>query len=254
MHVEFRDVSFDYGRKRALTGIDWSFGGGVTGLLGPNGAGKSTLLSLLVTITSPASGSVRIGGCDLSDSDGKARARTLLGFVPQRFTLVPEMRVRDTVAYAGWVNGLADAQCDAAADAALALAGLVEKSRSRVRALSGGQRQRLGIACALAHRPAVLVLDEPTVGLDPGQRLRVRKLIAELGTERTVIISSHLLEDISQLCQQVGVLADGRLVFHGSVDELTQLIDTMSSGAEEQLGTAFERAYDSLIARLQGGE
>lgn len=253
MNIEFDGVSFSYRRKRALDEVSWSFGGGVTGLLGPNGAGKTTLLSLLVTLAKPRSGTVRVGGHDLASAAGRAGARAMLGFVPQRFGVAPEMRVRATVAYAGWVNGLPDRDCDEAAEAALRQAGLAEKAGARVRSLSGGQRQRLGIAAGLVHDPRVLVLDEPTAGLDPGQRLRVRELIAGLGAERTVVISSHLLEDISQLCDRVGVLARGRLVFDGSVTELTELINE-SSGQSEGLGSAFERAYDKLVADLEGAE
>lgn len=194
---------------------------------------------------------MRVGEHDLGTVAGRAGARKVLGFVPQRFSVAPEMRVRATVAYAGWVNGLPDRECDEAADVALQQAGLADKARARVRSLSGGQRQRLGIAAGLVHDPHVLVLDEPTAGLAPGQRLRVRELIAALGAERTVVISSHRLEDISQLCDRVGVLANGRLVFDGSVPELTRLIDDSSAGSEG-LGSAFERAYDKLVANLEG--
>lgn len=253
MNIEFDRVSFSYRRKPALRDVSWSFDGGVTGLLGPNGAGKTTLLSLLATLATPKSGSVRIGEHDLSSAAGQAAARPLLGFVPQRFNLAPEMRVHATIAYAGWVNGLPDKACDQAADRALELAGLAEKARARVRSLSGGQRQRLGIAAGLVHDPQVLVLDEPTVGLDPAQRLRVRELIAEIGTQHTVVISSHLLDDISYLCHRVGILAQGKLVFDGAVGELTQLIGA-TSGEAGSLGSSFERAYDQLVANLGDAE
>lgn len=253
VHVAFEQVSFSYGRRPALHEVTWSFATGITGLLGPNGAGKTTLLSLLVTLARPNKGRVRLGEHDLGTGEGRHAARRLLGFVPQRFSLAPEMRVRETVAYAGWVNGLAERECLPAADRALTRMGLDEKRRARVRALSGGQRQRLGIAAALAHDPAVLVLDEPTVGLDPGQRLRVREMVADIGTDRTVVISSHLLEDIAQLCRRVGILAEGRLVFDGDTVELTALIERSDTG-ESTLGSAFERAYDRLVSRLGGSE
>jgi ABC-2 type transport system ATP-binding protein len=251
--VSCEEVSFSYRRRSALREVSWCFGSGVTGLLGPNGAGKTTLLSLLVTLGAPASGQILLGEHDLDTTAGRAAGRRVLGYVPQRFSLASEMRVRDTVSYAGWVNGLPERNCAAAADRALAEVGLTDKSRARVRSLSGGQRQRLGIAAALAHDPELVVLDEPTVGLDPGQRLRVRELIAKIGQDRTVVISSHLLEDISRLCRRVGVLAEGRLVFDGTVGKLTELIDEINVG-ENALGSSFERAYDALLAKLGGEE
>ncbi len=130
------------------------------------------------------------------------------------------MRVADVVAYTAWVNGVPSSECAAAAERAVAAVALTGKRGERVRALSGGQRQRLGIAAGLAHDPDVLVLDEPTVGLDPEQRWRMRDVIAEIGKSRTVVLSSHLLDEVAHLCQRVGVLARGRLVFDGTVRDL----------------------------------
>jgi ABC-2 type transport system ATP-binding protein len=249
VRVIFKQVSFSYRRRRVLTEVDWSIGTGVTGLLGPNGAGKTTLLSLLVTLAVPNSGKIAIGDCDMSTAMGRAAARKYLGFLPQRFSLAPEMKVRDTVAYAAWMNGLAEKVCIPAADRALAAVALSDEASKRVRTLSGGQRQRVGLAAALAHDPAVLVLDEPTVGLDPGQRLRLRQTIADISSERTVIVSSHLLEDISHLCSKVGILAEGKKVFDGTVPELMTLVDDADSGGS-RLGSQFERAYDALVTGL----
>ncbi|WP_447001969.1 ATP-binding cassette domain-containing protein [Saccharothrix isguenensis] len=221
-----------------LSGVDWTIDTGVTGLLGPNGAGKTTLLNLLVGLEKPASGAVRFQG----SSSGT------IGFVPQRFSLVGGMRVVDTVAYAAWVNGVDRRGCADAALRALAAVRLDDLAAARVRTLSGGQRQRLGVAAALAHDPDLLVLDEPTVGLDPAQRMRLREVIADIGRTRTVLLSTHLIEDISHLCQRVGVLAEGRLAFDGTEAELTELVDsTPSSGV---LGSPFERAYHALVAKL----
>lgn len=249
MDVRLEDVSFSYGRTEALRDVTWHFGRGVTGLLGPNGAGKTTLLSLLVTLSRPRSGKIVIAGHDLGTAGGRAAARKMLGFVPQRFSLAAEMRVHDCVAYAGWMHGLPERDCDRAAERSLSEVGLTEFARRRVRGLSGGERQRLGLAAALAHDPAVVLLDEPTVGLDPGQRLRLRERIAAIGRDRTVVISSHLLEDIEHLCDRVGVIADGRLVFDGDIDELEKRI-AQASSESSALGSRFEQAYDSLIADL----
>ncbi|WP_228714344.1 MULTISPECIES: ATP-binding cassette domain-containing protein [Pseudonocardiaceae] len=249
VRVRFDEVSFSYRGRRALRDVTWGFGGGVTGLLGPNGAGKTTLLSLVVTLLRADSGRVYVGDHDLSTGAGRRQARRLLGFVPQRFSLAPEMRVGDTVTYAAWVHGVAERDCPQAAVRALEEVGLIDRREDPVRALSGGQRQRLGLAAALAHDPAVVVLDEPTVGLDPGQRLRLRERVAAVGERRTVLLASHLLEDIEHLCDRVGVLAGGAVVFDGTVAELSGLIDG-AAVPEAAPGSRFERAYDALIAKL----
>lgn len=143
-------------------------------------------------------------------------------------------------------------ECGQAAQRALAEVELADRAGDRVRSLSGGQRQRLGIAAALAHRPQLVVLDEPTSGLDPGQRLRAREIISGLGERYTVVLSTHLIEDIANVCERVAVLAQGRLVFDGTVAELTALVDEADSSSGT-LGSPFERAYESLISSLGDG-
>lgn len=252
MRIEAEGIVFAYRRRRrVLDGLSWSARTGITGLLGPNGAGKSTLLSLLVTLLPLQGGRLSIDGHDLATAAGRARARRVLGFVPQRFSLAGELTVADTVAYAAWVNGLPRRECAEAARRALALVDLAEQADVRTRALSGGQRQRVGIAAALAHEPGVLVLDEPTAGLDPGQRLRVREVIARLGEERTVVLSTHLVEDIAHLCSTVGVMASGRVAFHGTFAELEALIEDVPGGSSH--GSSFERAYERLIEKVGEG-
>jgi ABC-2 type transport system ATP-binding protein len=250
VRIELEDVTFSYrGNKDVLRGVSWVIERGVTGLLGPNGAGKTTLLSLIVTLVRPKAGKILIDKRDVSQGAGREAARRLLGFVPQRFSLAGELTVSDTVSYAAWVNGLSRRECAEAAEKALNLVDLAGLSRRRVRTLSGGERQRVGIAAAIAHDPKILVLDEPTIGLDPGQRLRAREVIARLGEERTVLLSTHLVEDVSHLCQQVGVLAGGRIAFHGTFGDLERLID--GSGSGSRYGSSFERAYEALIAHVE---
>lgn len=251
MRVTAEELAFGYrGRKKVLNNLTWTVEPGITGLLGPNGAGKTTLLSLLVTLLPVRGGRLLIGEHDLSTMAGRSRARRLLGFVPQRFSLAGELTVADTVAYAAWAHGLARDRCARAARWALESVDLSELADQRTGTLSGGQRQRVGIAAALAHDPRVLVLDEPTAGLDPGQRLRVREVVAELGEERTVLVSTHLIEDVAHLCSRVGVLAGGRIEFHGTFPELEALIEDTSGGSP--YGSGFERAYDRLIERVGG--
>ncbi len=236
-------IRFAYGRKTVLRELEWVIRPGVTGLLGENGAGKTTLLSVLVGLLRPKSGTVTL-------TDG---ARPRFGFVPQRFSLPGEMRAADCVMYTAWINGVARADCAAAANRALAQVNLTDKAKSRVRSLSGGQRQRLGLAAGLAHEPDVLVLDEPTVGLDPAQRVRVREVIAEIGTARTVLLSTHVLEDVRFLCERVGVLAGGRIAFDGTVAEVESRIAGDGS-APSRLESVLERGYRTLMDTLGDDE
>jgi ABC-2 type transport system ATP-binding protein len=222
-----------YGRRRVLRGVDWVVRPGVTGLLGPNGAGKTTLLSVMVGLLRPVSGTVVV-----------ERTDARFGFVPQRFSMAGGMRLMDAISYTAWINGVARGECDAAARRALAAVDLTDKTHDRVKTLSGGQRQRAGIAAGLAHEPDALVLDEPTVGLDAGQRWRVRDLIAEIGRTRPVVVSTHLLDDVSYLCERVGVLANGRLVFDGTVTDL----EAADGGRSEQARRSpIEAGYERLL-------
>ena len=230
LSVRIRGVEAGYGRTRVLHGIDWDVHAGVTGLLGPNGAGKTTLLSVLVGLLPPSAGSIAVGG-------GEPR----FGFVPQRFSFAGGMRLLDAISYTAWINGVDRPERDAAARRALSAVDLTDKASARVKTLSGGERQRAGIAAGLAHDPDVLVLDEPTVGLDAGQRWRVRDLIAEIGRSRPVILSTHLLEDVSYLCERVGVIAGGRLVFDGTVADLEM------PGESRALRSPIEAGYERLL-------
>ncbi len=249
MHITAEHLEFAYrGRRKVLHGLSWTVEPGVTGLLGPNGAGKTTFLSLVVTLLAVRRGRLLLGDHDLSTTAGRAGARRALGFVPQRFTLAGELTVADTVAYTAWVHGRDRRECGNAARRALELVDLQDLADRRTRTLSGGQRQRVGIAAALAHDPRVLILDEPTAGLDPGQRLRVREVIARLGRDRTVLVSTHLIEDVAHLCARIGVLAGGRIEFDGTFPDLEALIEDDTGGSA--YGSGFERAYDRLIARI----
>jgi ABC-2 type transport system ATP-binding protein len=235
LSVRIRGISAGYGRSHVLQDIDWDIHAGVTGLLGPNGAGKTTLLSVLVGLLHPSAGSIAVVGGDAQ-----------FGFVPQRFSFASGMRLVDAIAYTAWINGVDRHERESAARRALAAVDLSDKAADRVRTLSGGERQRAGIAAGLAHEPDVLVLDEPTVGLDAGQRWRVRDLIAEIGRTRPVILSTHLLEDVSYLCQRVGVISSGRLVFDGTVADLEVSDETrvrrspIEAGYERLLETSSE--------------
>lgn len=216
--IELEHISHRYRRRRSLVDISCEFDSGLWGLLGPNGAGKSTLLSILATLREPESGHFRVNGVDVSDDVNTIRS--MVGFLPQRFSLPLHFRIRRAVEYAAWARGVESRESCVRAGAALDRVGLVDRADDRVQSLSGGMRQRLGIACAIVGDPAVLLLDEPTVGLDPASRIGVRSLLGELAEDRTVIVSTHLLEDLQEFVSQLAVLSEGELIFEGSYSDL----------------------------------
>ncbi|MFI7520111.1 ABC transporter ATP-binding protein [Micromonospora globbae] len=245
--VEVRDLSFSYRRRRVLTGASWTIGQGVTALLGPNGAGKTTLIKCMVGLARPNQGQVVIDGRDISD--GKA-AQELIGYVPQNPSLPGLAKVRDLIAYAAWLSGVDAARADEAVEAALGKMQAVDLGSRRIRTLSGGQRQRVALATGIVHDPRILILDEPTVGLDPGQRLKVREVIRQLGADRPVLLSTHLTEDVEHLADSVAVLVDGKIQYQGS---LAGLAMTRAAG-DGRPGSPFECAYDDLIMSFGGAE
>ncbi|MDO4412334.1 ABC transporter ATP-binding protein [Cutibacterium sp.] len=216
--IELKHISHRYRHRRSLVDISCEFGPGIWGLLGPNGAGKTTLLSILATLRQPESGCFLVNGIDAKDD--RDAIREIIAFLPQRFSLPSQFRILRVVEYAAWARGIEPEKCCARACAALDRVGLLDRADERVRALSGGMRQRLGIACATVGDPALLLLDEPTVGLDPASRIGVRSLLGELAEDRTVIVSTHLLEDLQGFVSQLVVLSEGKLIFQGSYTDL----------------------------------
>lgn len=240
--VEVDGVVHSYRRRQVLTGTSWRVGDGINALLGPNGAGKTTLLRCMVGDVSPKQGSVRISG----HSVGSPLARAALGYVPQAPRMPGLCKVIDLVAYAAWLSKVSKDELDGAVAEALAALGVEDLAQRRVRTLSGGQRQRVAVAAGIVHRPRVLVLDEPTVGLDPGQRLRLRQVIHEIGQHTPVILSTHLTEDVEHLATNVAVLVGGKIQYHGPLDGLRREAVPVVEG-QRQFGSDFERAYEGMM-------
>lgn len=213
-------VTKAYRGRVALAETDVSFFRGATAVLGPNGAGKTSLLSMIATVTSPTSGVVTVASIPIDSAAALDRARTRIGYLPQRFDVIGGATVQENVAYACWVHGSAAADVGARTDRALRAVGLDDRAGDRARILSGGQRQRLGIACAVAHEPSVLILDEPSVGLDPIQRASLRTLIAQLASRSAVLLSTHLVDEAVQLGDRTVVLKEGHVVFDGRTASL----------------------------------
>ncbi|MFI1966125.1 ATP-binding cassette domain-containing protein [Streptomyces pathocidini] len=209
------------GGRRALDAVDLHIEGGTMGLLGANGAGKTTLLRILTGVLRPTSGRVTVAGHDLATTAGLTAVKRTLGYLPQELSLYPDLTAREFLDYIAVLKGVHDRrERRQQAEARIAEVGLEDRADERLGGFSGGMKRRVGIAQALIGDPSVLIVDEPTTGLDPHERMRFRALLAGLGGGRTVLLSTHILDDVAQTCPDVAVLTSGRLVFHDSTAAL----------------------------------
>lgn len=212
-----RDLTHSYGRHTALGGVDVELKRGqILGFLGLNGAGKSTTLEILSGAIRPQRGHIEIGGYNLATHS--SAAKRLLGYLPQRVPLYDDMRVDEYLQFCATIRGVEPGARDAAVALARERTGLSDQGARIIRHLSGGYRQRLGIAQAIVHQPQVLILDEPTAGLDPAQIRDVYRLLHDLAGERAVLISTHILSEVQALASRVMILHHGKIVYDGLVD------------------------------------
>ncbi|MFF3740276.1 ATP-binding cassette domain-containing protein [Streptomyces sp. NPDC002566] len=218
-------VTVRYGSLTALDEVSLGFPTGVTGLLGPNGAGKSTLLSLLSTANRPDEGTVTLLGALAATGGRKAvrRIRERIGVLPQSFGHYPRFTALEFVEYAAWLRKVPSRERRDRAREALRQVGMDKHADRRMGDLSGGMLRRVGIAQAVVNRPALVLLDEPTVGLDPAQRVGFRELIKGLGEHCAVVMSTHLAEDVAHTCDRISVLFEGRVRFDGTLGQLCAL-------------------------------
>jgi ABC-2 type transport system ATP-binding protein len=224
--IRLERVAKRYGRRRVLHDVELRVGAGVTGLLGPNGAGKTTLLRIVATVLAPDAGTVSVAGATTATADGRQAIRRGLGYLPQEVGFHKHFTAFELLDYLAILKELTERrERHDEVRRVLDVVGLGGEAHRRIRALSGGMRRRLGVAQALLGDPAVVVLDEPTVGLDPEQRLRFRELISGLAEGRTVLLSTHQTDDVEALCQRVVVLADGEIPFDGTPDALTAVAE-----------------------------
>ncbi|BCB74634.1 ABC transporter ATP-binding protein [Phytohabitans flavus] len=241
-HISASSLTVRYGRRIAVDGLDLTFGAGVHGLLGPNGAGKTTLMRVLATASPATGGSLRILGRPSGDRHHLRAVRRRLGYLPQRFGYYARFTVREFVEYVAWLKEMPAADIPGAAQRVIERVQLGDRAGHRMRTLSGGMVQRVGVAQALVNDPEVLLLDEPTVGLDPEQRVHLRALLRDVGAQTCVIVSTHLVEDIAAACSDVAIIDEGRVAFRGSVDQLA------AAGSREDSGdSAVERGYTALL-------
>lgn len=243
------DLMVRLGRTTVLEGLHLTFGPGVHGLLGPNGAGKSTLIRVLATILRANSGQVELLGQDLEQAKAVRVVREQLGYLPQAFGFYPSFTVREYVEYLAWLKKTPTADIALAADRAIERVNLLAQADTKLRKLSGGMLRRAGLAQAIVNDPRILLLDEPTVGLDPEQRIGFRELMRRIGSDACVIVSTHLVEDVAHACDDVTIMDAGRVVHSGTASELLAL------GASSDLpgDSAIERGYTAALrAHRQG--
>jgi ABC-2 type transport system ATP-binding protein len=244
MNVETTDLTRRFGRTTAVAGVSLETGPGVFGLLGPNGAGKTSLLRMLATVIPPSSGRIRLLGHDPGIHRQRRQIRRRLGYVPQNLGFYPGFTVAEFVEYFALLKEVPAPGVHRAVAAAVENVGLGDKAKAKLRTLSGGMLRRVGIAQAIVNDPELLLLDEPTAGLDPEQRVAFRALLRDLGQRATVIVSTHLVEDVGAACSQVALMDRGKIVFLGTPDDLI----ARGAGTTAAGDAPLERGYSAVLA------
>lgn len=212
-------LSKSYWNKRALEQVDLVIEQGMFGLLGRNGAGKTTLMKILATLLQKGEGKISVCGVPIEHTK---EIRKITGYLPQDFSMYPSMRVEEAMDYLGILSGIGTKERHVRIEQLLRRVNLLDHRKEKVKALSGGMKRRLGIAQALLNDPKVLIVDEPTAGLDPEERIRFRNLLCEVAEERIVILSTHIVGDIEATCEKIAILNEGQLLYNGTVDALLE--------------------------------
>ena len=220
--VDIKNLSKRFGPRQALKGVSLHLEAGMFGLLGRNGAGKTTLMRILATLLNKSGGEATVCGIPVEKA---ARVRPLVGYLPQDFGIYPQMTVNGAMDYLGTLSGLSRKECRER------IPGLLQMVNR-----SGGMRRRLGIAQAILHDPRVLIVDEPTAGLDPEERVRFRALLKQLAGDRVVVLSTHIVEDVEKTCESLGVLDGGGLVYNGSLAAFTEGFEGLEEAYLHRIG------------------
>lgn len=215
--IEIKNVNKFYGKKHALKDVNLTINQGMFGLLGRNGAGKTTLMKTLATLHQKKSGEITVCGIPIENAK---EIRKITGYLPQDFSMYPNMSVYEALDYLGTLSGMPKDERKKSIEILLKKVNLTEHQHKKVKALSGGMKRRMGIAQALLHNPKLLIVDEPTAGLDPEERIRFRNLLTDASEERIVILSTHIVGDIEASCENIAIMNDGKILWHGTVSEL----------------------------------
>ncbi len=222
MNITIRALNKEYrGGVHALNDLDLTIPNGMFGLLGPNGAGKTTLMRILAGILKPTSGILLVNGHNGNTDQGRAAIKDMLGYLPQDLGVYPDLSAYEFLDYVGMLKGMNNpAARRKRVSELLEVVALTHVAKRRLKTFSGGMKRRVGIAQALLNDPRLLIVDEPTAGLDPEERIRFRNLLSELGGDRTVLLSTHIVEDVAQTCRTIAIMKHGRAVFQGTTTDL----------------------------------
>ena len=243
MNVALTDIRRSFGKNKAVDGVSLELGTGVFGLLGPNGAGKTSLLRMLATVLPPSAGDIVLLERDPRRPAPRREIRRRLGYLPQNLGYYPSFTVVEFIEYFALLKEMPSAAVAGAVATAVERVDLGAKARARLRTLSGGMLRRVGIAQAIVNDPDLLLLDEPTAGLDPEQRVQFRALLRSFGENATVVVSTHLVEDVGAACSEVALMSSGKIVFRGTPDDLT------ARGEGHGIGDApLERGYSAVLS------
>lgn len=221
MSINIKSVTKVFGEQKALDNVSFSVDTGtIVGFLGPNGAGKSTLMKIITGLLSPTSGQVLVEGIDVADNPDEVRR--IIGYLPENNPLYLDMYVKEYLQYTARMYKLGNVRN--VVDEVVERTGLTLECKKRIGELSKGYKQRVGLAQAIIHNPKVLILDEPTTGLDPNQIVEIRNLILELGREKTIMLSTHIMQEVQAICHQIAILNRGHLVANGNPQQIQQSV------------------------------
>jgi ABC-2 type transport system ATP-binding protein len=220
--IEITNLTKTYsGKVHALRGVNLNIGAGMFGLLGPNGAGKTTLMRIIAGLLRPTEGTVKVFDNDISTSQGKQAPKSLLGYLPQELGLYPNLSAREFLDYIAILKGITDSNArKRQTDELLEMVRLSDVANRKLKTYSGGMKRRVGIAQALLGNPKLIIVDEPTAGLDPEERVRFRNMLSDTAARCTVILSTHVIEDISHSCNDLAIINKGGVLFRGAPSEL----------------------------------
>lgn len=236
-NIVLKNVSKFYGKNQALKDVNLVIENGVFGLLGRNGAGKTTLMKLITTLLQVSEGDITV--CDVNIKES-AKVRSMIGYLPQEFSMYGNMTAYDAMDYLAVLSGINKKDRNEKIIKLLEKVNLQNNMKTKVKAMSGGMKRRLGIAQALLNNPKVLIVDEPTAGLDPEERIRFRNILSEVAEDRIVILSTHIVGDIEATCEKIAVMDEGKIIFNGTVTEL--------------LDNANGKIYSSKVSRVEVDE
>ena len=254
MELTISNLTKEFDGVKAVDDVSCTMTCGVYGLLGVNGAGKTTLMRMLTTLLKPTSGTIAWDGRDIFEMDGSYRR--LLGYLPQDFGYYPDFTVLDYLLYIASIKGIRPAVAKQRTKELLKQVGLTKARNQKMKTLSGGMKRRAGIAQAMLNDPRILILDEPTAGLDPSERIRFRNLISELAEDRIVLLSTHIVSDIAYIANRILLMQEGRILLSGTAEEI---IATMPDGVwrwvvpKEALAASLKRYKVANVKNVPGG-